>query len=120
LRLCELESGYRHALSKSASAESENAEPELTEPELTEPELTKPPNPLIRQVAKTWSPAHQQPSLQQGILIPSLNMPSMSIEAIIALVTLLTTCLPLGLLLWRVIKQKRRNVQFEQGMLPER
>jgi hypothetical protein len=46
-------------------------------------------------------------------------MPSFSIEAIIALVTLLTTCLPLGLLLWRVIKQKRRNVQFEQGMLPE-
>ncbi|KAF3042411.1 hypothetical protein E8E12_008035 [Didymella heteroderae] len=46
-----------------------------------------------------------------------------SVEAVIAFVTLLATCVPLGILLWRLHKHRSRRVEdrdVEEGIEPDK
>jgi hypothetical protein len=45
-----------------------------------------------------------------------LTMPKWSIESIIALVTLVTTCIPISLLVWRTLKRRQRLAHEERGL----
>jgi hypothetical protein len=50
------------------------------------------------------------------ILTHVLKMPKWSTESIIALITLLTTCIPISLLIWRTLKHRQRLARAGQHL----